>query len=458
MTAFARVWLSGRPPRAWWVAFLVVLIAAPPLPAAAGPRPRLTIRLEPGSLPDVAFVGGFIALASQDAPVKLFDAASGDPAREVATPVPRRALAVAGESFLTTTFSGPEIYRFDAATGALGRTYVVPSGAAPAALAVDGDRLLAGSTLEDGRAGAYLFDLASSDVLRTFALPDGVRRARSVDAVAFASGVPILGVLFALNDSVAVLGTRIFTAPWMDVRYGLASLAGDLFVTAPGNDLPDEQGGSRRGKVYQLDPGTGSVRRTFVGRTTGFGGLVPIGDRGFLAGDVTENGGGVIYQIDAASGETVQRLEGPPGRDVEFGARLAASASEALVLVADPDHGSFVNVYALPSCPARRCADEAPVESLAGANGKPAIRAGCRAGRGRCVAVARTRDGTAVTRRVSVARQRHAERRITLALNRAGQVLLAATPDGRLAVELTLRLTDGTTIRREKTEAVVLVR
>lgn len=247
----------------------------------------------------------------------LFDGSTGELLRVFENPRPRlddnfgSSVAALGSNVLIgalrgdpTTLAGA-VYLFDAATGALLRTFENPS---PApfdnfgyAIAAVGANVLVGAYADDGggdgAGAAYLFDGSSGALLRTFKKP-----------------IPAAGDAF--GGAVAAFGK--------DILIGASE---------------DDTAGENAGAVYLFDGQSGALLRTFLNPTPasgdGFAGVTSVGSNVLITAFRDDAGGedsGAAYLFDGQTGALLQTFLNPtPFTQDNFGYSAVAVGNRVAI-------------------------------------------------------------------------------------------------------------------------------
>ncbi|MGK7877290.1 MAG: PEP-CTERM sorting domain-containing protein [Xenococcaceae cyanobacterium] len=233
-------------------------------------------------------------------------------------------------------------------------------------ISVSGNKLLIGTPDEGGngsRSGdAYLFDVNSGDLLRTFVTP--VPLPDSIDDQ-FGVSVAIDGdnvLIGARNDDSA--GTDTGAAYLFDVNGNLlqtflnpAPNFNDNFgesVAISGNNVlvgatDDDTGAINSGAAYLFDATTGGLLKTFLNPSVdpgdAFGGTIAIEGNNVLIGatrdDTSAPNAGIAYLFDAITGDRLETFFNPtPSNNEGFGSSIAVDGNNVLIGSAASDVAS----------------------------------------------------------------------------------------------------------------------
>lgn len=272
-------------------------------------------------------------------------------------------IALVGATLDSTTASGSgQAYLFNLATGALLRTLANPTPAINdffgQRVSISGNLALVGAqnddTLATNAGAAYLFDVASGALLRTFfdpgALPvslDNFGHAVAVSGnrVLISANLDDAGAtnagaayLFDANTG-ALLRTFLNPAPASGDQFGseVALFGNYALIATPFDDA----GATDSGSVYLYDTTTGALLRTFTNPTPAasdnFGTCIALSGSRVLAGAVQDDtlgfNEGAAYLFDFATGNLLDTLLIPSKNgDSEFlGQSCALSNTYALV-------------------------------------------------------------------------------------------------------------------------------
>ncbi len=202
------------------------------------------------------------------------------------------------------------VYVFDSETGSPLHTLTSPSPGDDhqfgRAVAIVGDGVLVGARLDDTQSSeagaAYLYDMESGDLIRSFFSPNPARGAQFGYTVA------------STSDGNVLVGARY-----------------------------DETGSDGKGAVYMFDRQTGNLLQTFVNPTqrpdnerTGFArSIASVGDNVLVAARFDDSGAdlaGAAFLFSGATGELIHTFTSPtPERKEEFGFHVAAAGNDVLV-------------------------------------------------------------------------------------------------------------------------------
>jgi len=288
----------------------------------------------------VGGVGGDVIVGAPSATTApgaayLFDRLSGALLRTLTAPTPAasdgfgHAVGALGANVLVSALHGGPggatsgaVYLFDAATGAVLRTFADP-GANQSfgwALATVGSNVLVGAP---GGGRAYLFDGTTGAVLHTFTAVNG---GWSVGAVGTDVLVGASSASAYLFDGTTGTLKQTFAnpEPGSDDQFGVVLGVGTdrVLVGNPGKlVLTDDDGEVHGGAVYLFDAATGSLLRTFhsaeddypfeFGTT-----LAAVGSDVLIGAPRELNGAGAVYRFDPTSGALLQVIR--PGNPTTF--------------------------------------------------------------------------------------------------------------------------------------------
>lgn len=254
----------------------------------------------------------------------LFDVSTGALLRTFNNPTPEIGdwssfpVAISGNNVLMASAqddaggsSAGSVYLFNAASGALVRTFSNPTPAGGdlfgIRLAIEGNNVLIGAYQDDTGASdagsAYLFDAASGALLRTFNDPTPQN-----------SGY--------FGSAVAISGNNVLVGAYWD---------------------------NGAGSAFLFDATTGALIHTFNNPTPGggeaFGFAAAMTPSIVVVGDFSNNSAvadvGGAYLFDAATGALIQTFSNPtPASSDEFGISVAISGSVVVVGAHDDDTGA----------------------------------------------------------------------------------------------------------------------
>ncbi len=263
-------------------------------------------------------------------------------------------------------FHAGAAYVFDGTTGALVRTLRAPVAAAGArfgaALATLGANVVVGAPRDDAEAAdsagvVYLFDAASGALLRTFANPTSSRGDRFGFAIAPIGPDLVVGApaddVGASNGGAAyrfsaatgeALGAYQQPSPLANDRFGsaIAVAAGRVLIAAPRRNSSV----LNAGHVWAFDAATGAVLATFAkaspARGEQFGSAVIGFGPNLVVGVPFEStrasDAGLAYVLDGTTGEVTATLQNPTAvKNERFGSALACLGTS--VAVGAPDEG-----------------------------------------------------------------------------------------------------------------------
>jgi outer membrane protein assembly factor BamB len=264
---------------------------------------------------------------------------------------------------------GREVYLFSAFTGRLQRTFNDPNDTGSfneGDFAVDGDRILIGDPWDDTYGPdigqAYLFDAATGALLRTFDDLTPTSYDHFGAAVALDDGRVLIGAPRDDTNGVnvgqvhlldAATGARLQTfddpTPTDGDRFGSAvAIDGDLAL------IGEPWGNSGRGEAHLFNTTTGVLLQTFgdQARSLGrFGWAVAVGggrvligepaaDSDHIFGALDEESEGYVvgkaYLFDASTGGLLRTFEDPTGGIHRFGQTVAVNADYVLIGAPNP--------------------------------------------------------------------------------------------------------------------------
>ena len=330
---------------------------------------------------DKALVGAYFddTGAVNSGAVHLFDVNSGNLLNIITNPTPAASdyfgysVALDGDKALVGAYGDDTgavdtgaAYLFDVNSGQLLKTFTKLTPAAydyfGIAVALDGDKALVGAHQDDTGAvdtgAAYLFDVNSGQLLKTFTTPaendwfghpvalDGDKAlvgADSDDTGARNSGVVHL---FDVNSG-NLLNTIINPTPAVDDHFGWAvALDGDKALVGADSD---DTGAWNSGVAYLYDVNSGNLLQTFTNPTPAqsdfFGHTVALDRDKALVGAYFDDTGavdsGVAYLFDVNSGKLLETFINPtPAENDYFGGAVALNGDKALVGASGEDTGA----------------------------------------------------------------------------------------------------------------------
>lgn len=313
-------------------AYLFDAVSGSPLHTLLNPVPQAGERFG-GSVSvsgNIALIGasGHNTGATNSGAAYLFDVTTGGLLRKLNNPAPNsfdlfgESVSVYGNLALvgapsddTGARNTGAAYLFDVPSGGLLRTLQMPglqdSGFFGSSVSIFGDMALIGApgsdTGADSAGSAYLFDMTTGGLLRTFHNP----------FPGFGDG---FGDAVSLSDNVAMVG-------------------------AP----QDDNGAANTGSAYLFDVTTGGLLHALTDPTpeaTGlFGMSVAVSGNMALVGSIIDDGAGTdsgsAYVFDVMTGDLLQTLNHPaPEAGDRFGAAVAVSGNVAVVSATQDDAGA----------------------------------------------------------------------------------------------------------------------
>jgi hypothetical protein len=269
---------------------------------------------------------------------------------------------------------------FDAATGALLQTIVNPTPAVDdrfgRSVALSDGQALIGAFLDNAGAtnsgAAHLFNAATGALLRTFVNPTAAVKDRFGGSVALSDGQALIGAFLddeGAEDSGAAYLFNAATGALLQTFLNPTAAFNDQFgwsVALSGGQaligaFLDDEGAENSGAAYLFDAASGALLQTFLNPTPAFndrfgysvalsGGQALIGAYFDEAGAVNS---GAAYLFDAASGGLLQTILNPtPAAHDMFGYSVALDAGMAAITAPranfgrDADDSGAAYVYA----------------------------------------------------------------------------------------------------------------
>jgi hypothetical protein len=262
----------------------------------------------------------------------------------------------------TSATNAGAAYLFNVTTGALQRTFLNP-GTAPIAsdsfgqaVAVSGNRVLISAILDDTGASnagaAYLFDATTGALQRTFANPTPASNDQFGNQIALSGNMALIGAAFddtGATDSGsaylfdlttgALLRTFANPTPGMNDNFGSSvALSGTRALIGA---LQDDASGFNEGAAYLFDLATGNLVNTLLipsvnGNSEFLGQSAALSDEFAVVGAAFDNSaatdGGAAYVYDPVTGALLQEIFDPaPGLNDRFGFAAGADGDEIVI-------------------------------------------------------------------------------------------------------------------------------
>jgi WD40 repeat protein len=262
----------------------------------------------------------------------------------------------------TSASNAGAAYLFNVSTGALQRTFLNP-GTAPIAgdnfghaVAVAGNRVLIGANLDDTGASnsgaAYLFDATTGALQRTFLNPTAASNDQFGTQLALFGNMALIGTPFddagATNSGSAYLFDvttgallRTFANPTPGENDNFGSSIALSGTRALIGALQDDTSGFNEGAAYLFDLATGNLVSTllipsvngnseFLGQSAALTDEFAVVGAAFDNSAATDAGGAYVY--DANTGALLQEIFDPaPGLNDRFGFAAAADDNDIII-------------------------------------------------------------------------------------------------------------------------------